>query len=95
MVGSLYVVRKIFPYVNMCVDHVMPCRIRRYASPLVGVIRRSGGEMHPSASRLHRPHNRHSKDFVDFDDANSSKGVVNLYRLFASGSQFPCQKYLY
>ena len=50
MVGSLCVVRKIFPYVNMCVDHVMPCRIRRYASPLVGVIRQSSGEMHPSAS---------------------------------------------
>ena len=34
VVGSLCVVRKMFPYTNMCVDHIRPCRICWYASSI-------------------------------------------------------------
>ena len=50
MIQSLCVVRKMFSYMNMCVDHVMPCRTRRYASLSVGVICRPSKGTHPSAS---------------------------------------------
>ena len=50
VVGSLYVVSKIFPYKNMRVDHVRPHRTCRYASPSVRVINRLGKEMYPLAS---------------------------------------------
>ena len=43
-------VRKMFPYMNICVDHVMPCRTCRYASPLVGVIYWSSRGTYLSAS---------------------------------------------
>ena len=60
-VGSLCVVRKMFPYKNMHVDHVRPRRACQYASPsvrvicwyasqFVEVIRRSGKEMYSSTS---------------------------------------------
>ena len=39
MVGSSCVMRKIFPYRNMCGDHTRACRIRRYAYPSIDVIR--------------------------------------------------------
>ena len=39
VVGSSCVMRKIFPYRNMCGDHTRACRIRRYAYPSVDVIR--------------------------------------------------------
>ena len=32
VVGSLCVIRKMFPYMNMCVDHIRPCRTHWYAS---------------------------------------------------------------
>ena len=38
------------PYMNMCVDHVMPRRTHWYASLSVGVIRRPSRGMLPSAS---------------------------------------------
>ena len=50
MVGFLCMVRKMFPYMNMCVDHIMPCRTCQYASPSVGVICQSSRGTHPSAS---------------------------------------------
>ena len=50
LVGSLCVLRKIFPYKNMRVDHVRPRRTRWHASPFVGIIHRLGTKMYPSAS---------------------------------------------
>ena len=50
VVVSLCMVHKMFPYMNMHIDHVRPHRTRRYVSPSVGVIRRSGREMHRSIS---------------------------------------------
>ena len=50
MVWSLCVVRKMFPYKNMSIEYVRPCRTRQYASPSIRVICRPGREMYPSTS---------------------------------------------
>ena len=50
MVGSLGMFHKVFPYKNMCVDHIRPRRTSRYASPFVEVIRWPGREMYLSTS---------------------------------------------
>ena len=48
VVGSLCMVRKMFPYKNMHVDYVRPRGTRWYASSSTGVIRQPSREMHPS-----------------------------------------------
>ena len=51
MVGSLCVVRKMFPYKNMRVDYVKPRGTHWYASSSARVIRQPSREMHPSTSQ--------------------------------------------
>ena len=50
VVVTLCMVHKMFPYMNMHIDHVRPRRTRWYVSLSIWVIRQSGKETHPSVS---------------------------------------------
>ena len=105
VVGSLCVMHKMFPYMNMCVDHVRPHRTHRYASSsirglpsvrgsFVGLARRRIRQLHlwsilMAVGSLGSPQFLWGRQFL------WSHRPFPWRPLFVYGSQFYYQKYPY
>ena len=83
VVGSLCVVRKMFPYKNMRVDYVRPRRTCQYASPSIKIICQPSKEMHSSTSNgfvhvvivlLQEQGTRSQSDSFEIDDSFRANG---------------------